>query len=54
MSEEAPSTTAFKLATARQKKDTADEAFRSGDVKAGTCFHVIDVDYELLSLPHKP
>jgi len=28
-----PSTTALKIATARQRKDTADEAFKSGNVK---------------------
>ena len=30
-----PSATALKIATARQKKDTADEAFKSGKVKDG-------------------
>lgn len=29
------STTAQKLATAKQKKDTADEAFKQGNVKDG-------------------
>jgi hypothetical protein len=38
MSEESPeqqSATAMKLATAKQKKDTADQAFKQGDVTAG-------------------
>jgi hypothetical protein len=30
-----PSATALKLATAKQKKDTADEAFKRGNVKDG-------------------
>ena len=33
-----PSATAMKIATARQKKDTADEAFKSGNVKDGAYF----------------
>jgi hypothetical protein len=33
-----PSATALKLATARQKKDKADEAFKSGNVKDGAYF----------------
>ena len=33
-----PSATALKIATARQRKDTADEAFKSGNVKDGTYF----------------
>ena len=32
------SATALKIATARQKKDTADEAFKSGNVKDGEYF----------------
>ena len=33
-----PSATALKIATAKQRKDTADEAFKSGKVKDGMCF----------------
>jgi hypothetical protein len=33
-----PSATALKIATARQRKDAADEAFKSGNVKDGACF----------------
>lgn len=33
-----PSATALKIATARQKKDIADEAFKSGNVKDGAYF----------------
>ena len=33
-----PSATALKIATARQKKDKADEAFKSGNVKEGAYF----------------
>jgi hypothetical protein len=32
---ELQSQTAMKLATAKQKKDTADQAFKEGNVKAG-------------------
>jgi len=32
---ELQSATAMKLATARQKKDAADQAFKEGNVKAG-------------------
>lgn len=41
MSEESPeqqSATAMKLATAKQKKDTADQAFKQGDATAGWSF----------------
>lgn len=33
-----PSATALKIATARQRKDTADGAFKSGNVKDGAYF----------------
>jgi hypothetical protein len=35
---ELQSQTAIKLATARQKKDIADQAFKEGNVKAGECY----------------
>jgi hypothetical protein len=35
---ELQSQTAIKLATARQKKGIADQAFKEGNVKAGECY----------------
>lgn len=52
MAEELPSATASKLATAKQKKDTADEAFKSGNVKDGAYFTLSDEDYKSLTLYH--
>jgi hypothetical protein len=37
---ELQSQTALKLATAKQKKDMADQAFKEGNVKAGVCHFV--------------
>lgn len=48
-----PSATALKVATARQKKDAADEAFKSGNVKDGAYFMFGDVDSKSFSLPYK-
>jgi hypothetical protein len=36
-SPELQSQTAMKLATAKQKKDTGDQAFKEGNAKAGEC-----------------
>ncbi|KAF8071883.1 hypothetical protein FPV67DRAFT_1447350 [Lyophyllum atratum] len=54
MSEQSPelqSATEMKLATARQKKDTADQAFKQGNVKAGRLLIIYVLDYiPLISL----
>jgi len=48
-----PSATAFKLATAKQKKDAADQAFKLGNVKDGAYSMLSMWTIKSLSLPCK-
>jgi len=41
VSSEFPSPTAIKVTTAKQKKDTGDQAFKAGQVKEGESYAVI-------------